>query len=143
MIHYLIYVTPLLFILSFEFYTKWQLDEMIKISQGKMTYANAPRKWHPYGALIRFMFFGGIVVEHFFPAYFEDILLSAVIYVILWDVLMNVIVLKVKPFYNGTTSSIDRLNNVKWYGYAGLLIIAIVFKIRRIIINIKNKHNEL
>jgi hypothetical protein len=130
--NYLIYLTPLLFNIAFEFYSKWQFDEAIKISAGTMTYANAPRKWHPYGGFMRFDVFVCISVEHAFPSYWADIFASAVINVILWDVLMNVVVLKVKAFYNGTTAKTDKLGNIKWYSYAVLFVAAVIYKLTQL-----------
>lgn len=119
--NYLIYVTPLLFMTAFVMYSKYQFEDVRnEVPKGK---------WHPYGAFMRFMFFAAIVVEHYFPSQIGDIILSGVISIVLWDILINVIALHVKPLYNGTTAKTDVfLGKIKWYSYAVLFIAALIYK---------------
>jgi hypothetical protein len=120
--NYLIYLTSILFTVAFVMYTKYQFEDM------KATWATAKRKWHPWGAFMRVMFFVGVITEHFFTSAWKDLFLAGVICVILWDILVNVVDLGVTWNYNGTTAKTDKIGKIKWFVYAGLLLTAIILK---------------
>jgi hypothetical protein len=103
-------------------YTKYQFEDM------KATWATAKRKWHPWGAFMRVMFFVGVITEHFFTSEWKDLFLAGVICVILWDILVNLVDLGVAWDYNGTTAKTDKIGKIKWFVYAGLLLTAIILK---------------
>lgn len=121
--NYLIYLTSILFTIAFAMYTKYQFEDV------KAGWATAKRKWHPWGAFIRVLFFAGIIAEHVYPSGWKDILLAGVICIILWDILINVVALHVAWDYNGTTATTDKkLGKIKWFVYGGLLLAAIILK---------------
>jgi hypothetical protein len=120
----MIYLISILFTLAFIIYSKYQFDDE------KAGWNNSKGKWHPYGFIMRVLFFVGLLVYKYFPFDYWDLLIAGAINIILWDIGINVFALKVKWNYEGETSSTDKkLGKSKWYVYACMLIGSITGKI--------------
>lgn len=105
-------------------YSKYQFEDE------KAGWSQSKGKWHPYGMIMRLLFFAGLLLYKFFPFDYWDLLLSGVICIILWDVGINVFALRVKWDYVGKTDNIDKkVGKIKWYIYIVMLISSIFGKI--------------
>jgi hypothetical protein len=105
--------------LIFAIYSKWQFSDDRGESQGK---------WHPWGAVMRALACITPMVSSIFPIEIRDWVLVSVIQLPLWDVGINIIALKMKALYLGTSAKTDQLSYRKWIFYAVGLILAILFK---------------
>lgn len=114
------YLNAILFTLAFIMYAKWQFVSDRGGVKGK---------WHVWGFIMRVLFFAAILLTRLHPMQFDDIFLAGCICIVVYEVGINMIALHQKPFYNGTTSALDkRLGNLKWFAYFGLLLVAGVIK---------------
>ena len=121
--HYLIYLLITSFTFCFVMYTKYQFEDM------KDTWQTAKRKWHPWGAGMRVIIVLIAVFQSVYSVPLIDIGLAAMVNVILWDVLVNIIALKVKWNYVGFTAQTDRWTGKKrWVLYAVSLLLFIILK---------------
>lgn len=117
----MIYLTSIAFTILFVYYSKWQFSEVRGESAGK---------WHPYGMLMRMLFFVGVFACHFFPMSWSDYLLAGAINIFLWEILINKIALGMDLFYVGHTSKMDiALQKKKWFIYGGFCVISLIIKI--------------
>ena len=119
----------MIYLLSFSFaacmvmYSKYQFEEQ----QGKSV-----GKWHGWGMVMRLLIF--VIMAyccHFTPT-FKDVLLSATLSWLLWDIGINTIALRMPLFYSSNAHrwSIDRaLRKVKWYLYLAAIIGAVLFRV--------------
>ena len=121
----MIYLLTILFTVVFAFYTKFQLID-VKMEKG------SPRRWHPFGWLMRATVFA-------IPAYYGwtethplliDVLLSAAINILLFEVLVNMIALHQSIFYIGGTAGLDKaFGKFKWVAYGALLVTAAIARV--------------
>jgi hypothetical protein len=121
-----IYLLTILFNLCFILYSKFQFEERVGKSHGK---------WHPWGWMMRALIFIPFIILSFFPginitAHKSDVILSIAISTVDWEVLINLIALKVNFFHVGTEAKTDiRLGKIKWLLCFLFLILAIIYKI--------------
>lgn len=118
----MIYLIPIIFTVAFAFYTKYQLVD-VKMEKGSL------RRWHPFGFVMR----AAVFVLPLYYAWTEthptilDVLLSASINIVLFEVLINVIALHKSVFYVGGTAGLDKaFGKAKWFVYFGLLLISAI-----------------
>ncbi len=117
----MIYILSIIFTLSFVYYTKWQfVDER----------GGEAGKWHPLGMVMRLLMFVTPFAMQYFPASWQDYLLSGAINVFLWDILINKIALGVDWFYIGATSELDKKQGSrKWFIYFMLIAVSLLLKL--------------
>lgn len=117
----MIYITSIIFTLILVFYQKYQFLANRGVSNDK---------YHPLGLALRaafFLPFLGLILG--FTTNLKDLILALILNGFLFDVLINVIALGVRPFYVGTTSVFDKtIGKFKWIIWAILLVGAIVYK---------------
>lgn len=114
----MIYILSILFTFAFVYYTKWQFK------------SSRTGKWHNYGLAMRILAISSPFISQYFHCSWEDLVLAAVINMILWDVLINIIALKTRWDYVGSTSRLDiTIGKRKWKLYFLFLITTILIKI--------------
>lgn len=122
----MIYAFSIAFTLFFVFYFKWQHKDKLF---GPNYYAQASKKWHLFGLLMRATFFLSSLSAVYFKIHWQDVLLALSLSAPLYDIGINVFALNKPPFYPGGTSSLDKLlGNLKWIIYLILLATAVYFK---------------
>jgi len=114
----MIYLVTILFLSSFVLYQKYQF---INGRSGQ---------WHTYGLIMGIFFFVGLYIYKYFPFHWTDMVLCVAIYAVLYPIGINVIALKQKWNYIGTTSEFDKkFGKKQWWVYFSVLIFSIVLKI--------------
>lgn len=106
--------------LIFAIYSKFQFEDDRGESQGK---------WHTPGFYMRLLACVTPFIASLWPIDWRNWLLISVIQMPWWDVSINIIALKMKAWYLGTTAQTDQLKAKKWLLYGIALILAIVIKI--------------
>lgn len=120
----MIYLVTLLFTISFIVYSKFQFDDE------KAGWAYSKGRWHPFGLIMRVLFFAALLVFKYFPFDWWDLAIAGIINIILWDIGINVYALKTRWNYDGNSSQYDKtFGNKKWYIYTVILIGSVLGKI--------------
>jgi hypothetical protein len=91
----MVYLATISFTICFVIYSKFQFQEREGKSHGK---------WHPWGWMMRAIFVASLLIR---PAV-DDIILSAAISILLFELLINKVALNVRWFHVGTTAWWDR-----------------------------------
>lgn len=113
----MVYLATISFTICFVIYSRFQFQERQGKSHGK---------WHPWGWMMRAIFVASLLVR---PAV-DDIILSAAISILLFELLINKVALNVGWFYVGTTAWWDRkIGKKKWWIMSALLVVAISIKV--------------
>lgn len=122
----MIYLGSILFTLCFALYFKWQNQDEY---DGTFSYNKNDKKWHFYGAGMRFLFFATLLYYSIFPPLLiKDVILATVISMPLYDIFINIFALKKPIFYPGSSSSYDKfLGKFKWVLYLLLIIGSLVY----------------
>ncbi len=111
----MIYLLSILFTIFFVYYSKYQFIN------------GRAGEWHIFGMLMRMTVF----IPFFLPKQqLTDIFLAGVINIILFDIGINLIALKQKWNYTGTTSKFDKLGKTKFVIYTIMLLVAIILKLK-------------
>ena len=114
---WLIYPISIALTLAWVYYSKWQFSDDRGDSQGK---------WHPWGAMARALPFGMAWLH----CVWQDVVLSGVICIILFEIGVNVIALFRQWSWRGETSKMDiKFGKYKWVIMAVMLAAAICIKI--------------
>ena len=114
----MIYVLSVLFTTLFVYYTKHQLHDLWK---------KRNTKWKTFGWGMRVIFVVGCFLMQQFPATWQHYLLASILSIAWFDIGINLIALKEKWHYVGTTSKWDRIvGKKKWWIYAILVLSSLV-----------------
>lgn len=108
------YLIALIYTIAFVYYAKYQFIDGRK------------GLWHFYGLVMRLSFWAAMLTRH----QWQDVLLASAICLWIYEVGINVIALKQKPLYCGTTSTMDiHFGKKKWLYMACVVIVTVVIKL--------------